>query len=93
MEKRKTQWISVNDELPKTVACANGHEYSEAVIALTTDRRVITAIYNGKCFLGVFIYWNANEEVTHWAPIPLPLPKNNSPYCEDCDAKMEEKVD
>lgn len=75
MENRKTQWISVKDRLPETIKCAGGGEYSEAVIVWTTDRKVVTAIYNGKEFIGDYKFWEADEVVTHWAPILMPVPE------------------
>lgn len=123
-QQNRVQWIGVIDELPKTVIFPDGHEYSETVFVLTKDRKVVSAIFNGKGFLGDFCFWDADEEVTHWAPIPLPLPEIEDstlihahwvedgsnifcsncgdernlgdyrpPYCEECGAKMDEKVD
>lgn len=82
MKNRKTQWISVKDRLPETIKCAGGGEYSEAVIVWTTDRKVVTAIYNGKEFIGDYEFWEADEVVTHWAPIPMPVPEQEGAQCD-----------
>lgn len=76
-----SKWISVEDGLPETIPCGAGTSYSEAVNVLTSGRKVLTAIWNGTEFIADAEFWEAEgEKVTHWAPVPLPLPeppKNN----------------
>ena len=70
------QWTSVTEELPKLIPCSAGTEYSEAVNVLTSGRKVITAIGDGTDWIGPFRFWDAEgEEITHWAPVPFPLPQ------------------
>lgn len=70
------QWIPVTEELPKLIPCSAGTEYSEAVNVLTSGRKVITAIWDGTYWIGPFAYWDAaGEKITHWAPVPFPLPQ------------------
>lgn len=70
------QWTSVTEELPKLIPCSAGTEYSEAVNVLTSGRKVITAIWDGTYWIGPFAYWDAvGEKITHWAPVPFPLPQ------------------
>ena len=76
-EKIMNEWISVKDKLPLTLPCVPGSdaEYSEAVIVITEDRIAVTAVWNGKEWIGDFDYWEATEPVTHWMPLPkLPTP-------------------
>ena len=69
-------WISVEDGLPETIVCSAGTAYSEAVNVLTSGRKVITALFDGEEFICDAEFWGAeNEEVTHWTPVLLPLPK------------------
>lgn len=71
----KPRWISVEESLPKLVPCTAGTAYSNAVNALTSGRKVITAIWDGTDFIGDAAFWEAEDEViTHWAPVLLPLP-------------------
>lgn len=69
-------WISVDERLPDTIPCNAGTAYSEAIIALTSGRKVAKAIYDGTLFFGAFDYWGCEptERVTHWMPLPE-LPK------------------
>ena len=70
------QWIPVTEELPKLIPCNAGTGYSEAVNVLTSGRKVITAIWDGTYWIGPFGYWDAvGEKITHWAPVPFPLPQ------------------
>ena len=70
------QWIPVSERLPDTIPNSAGTAYSDAVNALTSGRKVITAIYDGKDFIGDAEFWEAEDEViTHWTPVLLPLPK------------------
>lgn len=70
------KWISVSEELPNLIACDAGTAYSEAVNVLTTGRKVLTAIYDGTDFIADAEFWDAeDEEITHWTPVPLPLPQ------------------
>lgn len=70
------RWIPVEEELPETMPCAAGTAYSNAVNALTSGRKVITAIWDGENFIGDAAFWDAEDEViTHWTPVLLPLPE------------------
>lgn len=70
------KWIPVEEELPETIPCTAGTAYSNAVNALTSGRKVITAIFDGEDFIGDAAFWDAEDEViTHWAPVLLPLPE------------------
>ena len=70
------EWIPVEERLPATVPCDAGTAYSEAVNVLTSGRKVVTAIWDGTDFIGDAEFWEAEgERVTHWAPVPLPLPE------------------
>ena len=70
------EWISVNDRLPETIPCGAGTAYSEAVNVLTDGRKVLTAIWNGSYWICDAEFWDAEfEEITHWTPVLLPLPK------------------
>lgn len=78
LQKRqeKHRWIPVTERLPKLIPCRAGTAYSEAVNVLTSDRKVITAIWDGTEWIGPFGFWDAEgEEITHWAPVLLPLPE------------------
>jgi len=70
------KWIPVEEELPETIPCTARTAYSNAVNALTSGRKVITAIFDGEDFIGDAAFWDAEDEViTHWAPVLLPLPE------------------
>ena len=69
------RWIPVTEGLPATVPCGAGTAYSEAVNVLTSGRKVLTAIFDGADFITDAEFWEAGgEEITHWAPVPMPLP-------------------
>ena len=71
----RSRWIPVEERMPATVPCGAGTAYSEAVNVLTSERKVITAIWDGTDFIGDAEFWEAEgESVTHWTPVPLPLP-------------------
>ena len=75
-EQEERRWIPVAERLPKLIPCRAGTAYSEAVNVLTSDRKVITAIWDGTDWIGPFRFWDAEgEEITHWAPVLLPLPE------------------
>ena len=75
-EQEQRRWIPVTERLPKLIPCSAGTGYSEAVNVLTSDRKVITAIWDGTDWIGSFRFWDAEgEEITHWAPVLLPLPE------------------
>ena len=75
-EQEQRRWIPVTERLPKLIPCGAGTGYSEAVNVLTSDRKVITAIWDGTDWIGSFRFWDAEgEEITHWAPVLLPLPE------------------
>ena len=70
------QWIPVTEDLPKLIPCGAGTAYSEAVNVLTSGRKVLTAIWDGTDFIADAEFWEAEgEEITHWTPVPLPLPE------------------
>lgn len=70
------EWISVKDGMPKLIPSNAGTAYSEAVYVLTTGRKVLTAIWNGFDWICDAEFWDAeDEEITHWAPVFLPLPR------------------
>ena len=70
------KWIPVSDRKPDLIRCNAGTAYSEAVMILTSCRKVITAIYDGTDWIGPFGFWDAEgEEITHWTPVLLPLPE------------------
>lgn len=96
----KSEWISVNDRLPDLIPCNAGTAYSEAVVVITEDKIVCTAVWNGETWIGDFDYWEADwRTVTHWKSV-LPLPERqetetaNSEY-EDikCDLKCDKCSD
>ena len=75
-EQEERRWIPVTERLPKLIPCRAGTAYSEAVNVLTSDRKVITAIWDGTGWIGPFRFWDADgEEITHWTPVLLPLPE------------------
>lgn len=81
-EQEERRWVPVTERMPKLIPCRAGTAYSEAVNVLTSDRKVITAIWDGTDWIGPFRFWDAEgEEITHWAPVLLPLPE---PPKEDC---------
>ena len=79
------QWVPVSERLPELIPCSAGTAYSEAVITLTSERRVVEAIYDGNEFIGPYDFWECEdgERVTHWAPIPMPLPPLPEPPKEE----------
>lgn len=69
------KWTSVKEGLPALIPCGAGTAYSEAVNVLTTGRKVLTAIWDGFDWICDAEFWDAeDEEITHWVPVPLPLP-------------------
>lgn len=71
-----TKWIPVSERLPDTIPNTAGTAYSDAVNALTSGRKVITAIWDGTDFIGDAAFWDAEDEIiTHWTPVLLPLPE------------------
>ena len=75
-EQEQRRWIPVTERLPKPIKSREGTAYSEAVNVLTSGRKVITAIWDGTDWIGSFRFWDAEgEEITHWAPVLLPLPE------------------
>lgn len=74
--KSAGQWISVNDHLPETIPVTGCNTaYSEAVVVLTSGRKILTAIYDGTDFICDASFWDAEgEEITHWKSV-LPLPE------------------
>lgn len=71
-----TKWIPVTESLPALIPCGAGTAYSEAVNILTSGRKVLTAIWDGTDFVADAEFWEAEgEEITHWTPVLLPLPK------------------
>lgn len=81
-----SKWISVEEGLPDLIPCSAGTAYSEAVNILTSGRKVLTAVWDGKDFIADAEFWEAEgEEITHWAPVLLPLPE--PPNIEKGDAE------
>ena len=75
-EQGERRWIPVTESLPKLIPCNAGTAYSEAVNVLTSGRKVITAIWDGTYWIGPFGYLDAvGEKITHWTPVPFPLPQ------------------
>lgn len=75
-EHFKEGWISVTERLPELIPCGAGTAYSEAVNVLTTGRKVLTAIWDGFDWTCDAEFWDSeDEEITHWTPVLLPLPK------------------
>ena len=67
------EWVSVKDRLPDLISCNVGTAYSEAVIAWTSGRKAMIAVWDGIDWIAPFDYWEAwGEEITHWMPIPDP---------------------
>ena len=67
------EWISVEDRLPDLIPCNAGTAYSEAVIAWTSGRKAMIAVWDGIDWIAPFDYWEAwGEEITHWMPMPQP---------------------
>ena len=67
------EWISVKDRLPDLISCNAGTAYSEAVIAWTSGRKAMIAVWDGIDWIAPFDYWEAwGEEITHWMPLPEP---------------------
>lgn len=82
-EQEERRWIPVAERLPELIPCRAGTAYSEAVNVLTSDRKVITAIWDGTDWIGPFRFWDAEgEEITHWTPVLLPLPEPPKPLKE-----------
>lgn len=67
------RWIPVEEKMPELIPCNAGTAYSEAVVVLTKDEIVCTAVWNGEHWIADFDFWEAPGEVTHWKSI-LPLP-------------------
>ena len=75
LEAQEPRWISVEDRLPDLIPCSAGTAYSAAVNILTSGRKVLTAVWDGKEFIADAEFWEAEgEEITHWTPVLLPLP-------------------
>lgn len=68
------KWISVEDRMPDLIQCNAGTAYSEAVVVVTEDYTVCTAVWNGKDWIADFDYWECSSKVTHWKSV-LPLPE------------------
>lgn len=74
-ESSKNDWISVADRLPDTIPCNAGTAYSEAVVVLTDNKKVLTAVYDGNDFICDASFWEAEgDRITHWKSV-LPLPE------------------
>lgn len=82
-EQDERRWIPATERMPDLIPCNAGTAYSEAVNVLTSDRKVITAIWDGIDWIGPFRFWDAEgEEITHWTPVLLPLPEPPKGYKE-----------
>ena len=67
------EWISVDERLPDLIPCNAGTAYSEAVIAWTSGRKAMIAVWDGIDWIAPFDYWEAwGEEITHWMLLPQP---------------------
>ena len=67
------EWIPVTERLPDLIPCNVGTAYSEAVIAWTSGRKAMIAVWDGIDWIAPFDYWEAwGEEITHWMPLPQP---------------------
>lgn len=74
--REERRWIPVGERLPDLVPCGAGTAYSEAVNILTSERKVLTAIWDGIDFVADAGFWGADGVViTHWTPVLLPLPE------------------
>ena len=73
--KKESGWIPVWERLPETIPCNAGTEYSEAIVVLTDNNIVLTAVYDGTDFICDASFWEAEgQNITHWKSV-LPLPK------------------
>lgn len=82
-EQEEQKWIPVSERKPDLIPCNAGTAYSEAVMILTSGRKVMDAIWDGIDWIAPFDFWEAwGEKVTHWMPLPE-LPK------EDIDGETE----
>lgn len=80
------RWIPVDEAKPKLIPNTAGTAYSDAVNALTSGRKVITAIWDGTDFIGDAEFWEAEDEIiTHWTPVLLPLPEPPKENANDTD--------
>lgn len=67
------KWIPVYERLPELIPCNAGTAYSEAVIAWTSGKKAMVAVWDGTDFLCAEDYWEAwGEYITHWMPLPEP---------------------
>ena len=75
------KWISVNAHLPETIPVTGCNTaYSEAVVVLTSGRKVLTAVFDGTDFICDYDFWECDDDevITHWKSIlPLPQPPEN----------------
>lgn len=77
-EQEQRRWIPISERKPDLIPCNAGAAYSEAVIILTSGRKVMDAIWDGIDWIGPFDFWDAwGEKVTHWMPLPE-LPKEEA---------------
>lgn len=74
--KEENRWIPVTEKTPELIPCNAGTAYSEAVVTLTSNRKIVAAVFDGTQFFGAYNYWECepNEIVTHWKSV-LPLPE------------------
>lgn len=75
-------WISVEDAMPELIPTKAGTAYSEAVVVLTSGRKILTAVFDGEDFICDWQFWecDSDEVITHWKSV-LPLPE--PPEVED----------
>ena len=75
--REERRWIPVGERLPDLVPCGAGTAYSEAVNILTSERKVLTAIWDGIDFVADAGFFGGADGVviTHWTPVLLPLPE------------------
>ena len=68
---RNRHWVPVTERLPDLIPCNAGTAYSEAVIVLTSGRKVMEAVFTGDDWMCAAGYWDAEgEEIMHWMPLP-----------------------
>ncbi|MGM9601085.1 MAG: DUF551 domain-containing protein [Faecousia sp.] len=75
-EQEQRKWIPVTERMPDLIPRKVGTAYSEAVNILTSERKVMKAIWDGIDWTVLFDFGEAwGEEITHWTPVLLPLPE------------------
>lgn len=71
MTKYQPSWISISEKSPASVATLMGGRCSGALVVLTSDNAVVTAVWCDGVFVGDFGFWGTSaDRVTHWIPAP-----------------------